>query len=265
LVPAVAIDAVMMVTDRFLLERYVSLRDLGLYSVGDQLGSVVRMVSVALKTTWVPFEMRTAVERPHDAPRIIARMATYFAAAGAVVGLAVAALSADGVFLIGVEKYQPVAGLVPLFVMPHMVAGSLALLGGGLGIARQTQYAWPMALIHLIVVVVGNVLLIPVLGLYGAILCSLLGFLVRSLLLYVLSQRFYPIPFEWPKIACWLGGALCVYAAAAAVPIAPSLPGLIVRGSLVAAYAVAGGYFILDGRAFLRGRGIANCGWRISN
>jgi len=251
LIPGGLMDAVMAVADRFLLEKYVSLGQLGLYSVADSVAYVVRLFNQALKTAWYPFQMRTASERKTDAPRVIGRMATFFAVAIFLAAVAVTVLIRDMVFIINVDKYKPVVDLVPLLVVAYVVLGMGTLVGGGLIISGRTEYAWTSPLTNLAVVVIVNLVLTPRLGLYGAILASGLGFLSRVVVYYALSQRFYPIPYEWRNVAWIAIGASAVYALGRLIPIPPSVVGLVMRGLLVFAYAVVLSYWLLGGRAYL--------------
>jgi O-antigen/teichoic acid export membrane protein len=255
LVPGGLVEAVTSAADRFLLEKYVSLGQLGLYSVADSVAYVVRMFNQALKTAWYPFQMRTASERKADAPRVIGRMATFFTAAIFLVAVAVAVCIRDVVFIINVDKYKPVVDLVPLLIAAYVILGMGTLIGGGLVISGRTEYAWISSLTNLAVLVTVNLVFTPRLGLYGAIVASGLGFFIsRVMVSYPLSQRFYPIPFEWRNII-WAGlGALVVFGIGRLIPVPPSVVGLIARGLLVSAYAGVLIYWMLGGRTYLARR-----------
>ena len=254
LVPGGLINAVASVTDRFLLEKYVSLDELGLYAVADSVAYVVRMFNQALKTAWYPFQMRTASERKVDAPRVIGRMATFFTVAMFLAAVAVAVLIRDVVFIIDVDKYKPVVDLVPLLVVAYVSLGMGTLIGSGLIVSGRTEYIWIGSLTNLTAIVVINLVLTPRIGLYGAILASGLGFSLRAMMGYILSQRFYPIPFEWRNIAWIAIGALIVFGMGRLITVPPSVVGLILRGLLVLAYAVMLSYWVLGGRTYLARR-----------
>ena len=255
LVPGGLVEAVTSVADRFLLEKYVSLGQLGLYAVADSVAYVVRMFNQALKTAWHPFEMRTASERKADAPQVIGRMATFFTVAMFITAVAVAVLVRDVVVIINVDKYKPVVDLVPLLVAAYVILGMGALIGGGLVVSGRTEYAWIGSLANLVVLVTVNLVLTPRMGLHGAILASGLGFFIsRVMVNYPLSQRFYPIPFEWRNII-WAGlGALVVFGIGRLIPVPPSVAGLIARGLLMFAYAGVLIYWMLGGRTYLARR-----------
>jgi O-antigen/teichoic acid export membrane protein len=161
----------------------------------------------------------------------------------------------DVVFIINVDKYKPVVDLVPLLIAAYVILGMGTLIGGGLVISGRTEYAWISSLTNLAVLVTVNLVFTPRLGLYGAIVASGLGFFIsRVMVSYPLSQRFYPIPFEWRNII-WAGlGALVVFGIGRLIPVPPSVVGLIARGLLVSAYAGVLIYWMLGGRTYLARR-----------
>jgi O-antigen/teichoic acid export membrane protein len=251
LVPGSFLDATGSVMDRFLLDKFVGLPELGLYAVADSLAKVVRMFNKSVKTAWAPFQMRVASERKKEAQPIIARMATTYVVILFVVAVGVAVLVRDVVFIIDVDKYKPVVELVPLFIVAYVILGIGTPIGGGLIISGRTEYTIFNALTYLSILVIANLILTPRIGVFGAIAAMGLGFLSRVMVNYKLSQRFYPIIFEWSKITVIILGALVVYGLARLIPVEPSVAGLILRGLLVIAYAAILGYWVLGGRKYL--------------
>lgn len=247
LIPAVLVESGMAVTDRAVLARYVPLDQLGLYAVGDSLAGVVRMVNTGLKTAWLPFQMRAAVQR-QDAARVIGRMATYFLAALIWIAAAVAALGGDVVFAIGVPKYFPVAPRLPMFVVPQLIASLLPLLTGGIGIARRTEYTVVLAGTQLAVGVAALVVCVPRWGITGAIAAMTIAGAARLVLGSAIAHRLFAVQFEWRKIVALCGVACVTYAAARMIPVAPSAAGLLARTPVVALGAACCLWFVLPGR-----------------
>lgn len=258
LVPGVFTESLMWTVDRFVLEKYVPLRALGLYSVADSLGGVVRVVSGGLKTAWLPFAMRAAVERA-DAPLVIARVATLYVLVTTLVAVAVALLAADLIAVIGVPQYFAAAPLVPLFVVTNGLVSLLPPALAGLGIARRTGYASAAAVAQFAVGAGALVVLVPRWGIYGAVASVALSTVVRLAAGLTAAQRFYPVPFEWLKILAIAGSGAAVFLAGRELPIAPSLAGLAARGVLFAGYAAAAAW-MLGVRQWWTGRARAAAG-----
>jgi O-antigen/teichoic acid export membrane protein len=235
LVPGSLIESFNPVTDRFVLEKYVGLSTLGIYGLADTFASMVRTVGGAIKSAWVPFQIRLAVERP-DAKMVMARSADQIALAIFTVGFALAVLCGDLITAIGKPAYFSVSKyLVPL-IIPYTLAALQPVFGTGFLIARKTGYAWAIAVTHLIVSLSTAFLLVPRFGVLGAILSSMLGYGSRFLVGLYLSQRAFHIPFHWGKLGVLAGGALGGYGISLLLPAPPSLVGASLRFLLVLAF-----------------------------
>jgi hypothetical protein len=64
----------------------------------------------------------------------------------------------------------------------------------------------------LAVVLIWNYLFVPPYGIVGAATSNLAGFVVRIILIYVVSQRFFRIPFEVGRLAFAFAVACLMYA-----------------------------------------------------
>jgi Na+-driven multidrug efflux pump len=121
--------------------------------------------------------------------------------------------------------------------------GVYLLTSIGLNITKQTRY-YPIATITAACVNVGlNFLLIPRLGIVGAGWANAAAYGVQAWLGYRLSQRFYPIAYEWGRIVRVCGAAAAAYLTAIALPsiqlpVNPrstlaSVPDILARGTAV--------------------------------
>ena len=134
--------------------------------------------------------------------------------------------------------------------MGVLLQGAYLLTSIGLNITKQTQY-YPIATMVAAATNVGlNFVLIPKYGMVGAAWANGACYAVQAVLGYAFSQRFYPISYEWGRIAriSAAGAAACL--AARALPsmhfvssdprsVMASLPDAFVRGGTVVGVYVA--------------------------
>jgi O-antigen/teichoic acid export membrane protein len=235
LVPGGLIESFTPMTDRFVLEKYVNLSTLGIYGLADTFASIVRTVSVAIKSAWVPFQIRLAAERD-DAEKMMARSADQIALAIFTVGLSLAVLGRDLVSLIGNPAYFSVGKYMVPLVLSYIFNGLQPVFATGFLVARKTKYAWTIALTHLVVALSTAFLLIPSYGVLGAIMASVLGYGSRLGVGFYLSQTAYPIPFHWRKLSILGIGTLAGYFISTILPAPPSYLGGALRLVLVLAF-----------------------------
>ena len=248
-VPHAAAQQINAGGDRFILGLFTSLENVGIYSLGVSIGLTPKLFLSAFESAWAPFYYAT-VKEP-DAPRVFRTITTYGVAILALLTAGLSAIGADALRtmthgrILAPEdpRWSAVAVVVAFTAIGVFFQGFYLLTSIGLNITKQTRY-YPVATITAAAVNVGmNFLLIPRYGIYGAAWANGVSYGVQAVLGLRLSQRFYPIPYEWGRLARVCGAGIVAYATAVLLPraniavdprssLAP-LPDLLMRGSAV--------------------------------
>ena len=223
----------MAVADRFVMTRYLSIQDIGVYSIGVTFGLIEKIVLGAFEYAWAPFYYATA--REPDAPRVFSLVATYGVA---VLGLMTAGLSAIAADLLNVVtdgQYVAAAGVVTWTAVGVFFYGVYLLTSIGLNITGRTGYYPITTAIGAGVNITLNVVLIPRFGIIGAAWANAAAYALQASLAYGFSQHFYPVAYEYTRVSRAIVAALLGYAVAHALPAMPPIPGVLARGSTVVA------------------------------
>jgi O-antigen/teichoic acid export membrane protein len=229
--PHALAQQVMAVGDRFILTKFSTLGEIGVYSMSVSFGLIPKLFLSAFENAWAPFYYATA--RESDAGRTLAGITTY---AFAVLVLLTAGLSAaapDLLALVVGPDYAAGAGVIAWTAVGVCLQGVYLLTSIGLNITKHTQY-YPVATFAGATCNVGlNFALIPRFGILGAAWANAVSYGVQAGVAYALSQRFYPIQYERARLArvAFAGGI--AYAVAAALPQAPPLAAVLTRGTMV--------------------------------
>jgi len=210
LVPAGLFDGLLLNADRFVLEKFIPLGQLGLYNIGNSLSGALRGLYGPLKTTWVPFAIKTAI-KTKDGRQTIARMANLFVATVFLAALGLAMVGPDLIHLIGVQKYNAVADYIPLFVIPQALYGCATLFAVGIGLAKKNHYSPVIAFIGAAASIVSLLALVPAYGINGAFIALVIGATVRLAAYLLIAQKFYAIPYNWLKLGGVLAGAFLAF------------------------------------------------------
>ena len=116
-----------------------------------------------------------------------------------------------------------------------LLQGIYLLTSVGLNITKNTRY-YPVATMTAAAANVGlNYLLIPRYGIIGAAWANGAAYGVQAIMAFRFSQRFYPIPYEWGRLARVAAAALLAYGAARMLPAMPPAAGVLARGTMVVA------------------------------
>jgi O-antigen/teichoic acid export membrane protein len=248
-VPHAAAQQIIAVGDKFILTMYASMQTVGIYSMAVSFGLTQKLFLSAFESAWAPFYYATI--REPDAPQIFRTVTTYGIA---VLALLTAGLSAVGRYAAQAmthgrmlapddPRWNDVATVIAWTAIGVFLQGVYLLTSIGLNITKRTQY-YPVATMTAAATnVTLNFLLIPGYGIVGAAWANGAAYGVQAGLGYAFSQRFYPIHYEWGRIARVCLAAVAAYAAARLLPsvhlpvdprstLAP-LPDLCLRGITV--------------------------------
>lgn len=221
--------------DRYILNLYVPLSAVGVYGVGAGLGLGLKLFLSAFETAWAPFYFREM--KAPDARRTFRTVTTYGILVLALLASGLAATATDLVRLMTKPQYYGAAAIVPWIGLSVALQGVYLLMSIGLNITKRTAY-YPVATGAAALASVGfSLLLVPRYGMMGAAWSNVLAYAVLAGAGYGFSQRFYPIEYEWSRLARIVAAALMALIAGRVVlpPTAVPIAGLAVRGITVVA------------------------------
>ena len=193
IVPAALLDGLNTVIDRYFLDKFVGLQQIGLYALAHQFGQGFNVFNQIMKNSWFPFIYRVSSERD-DAPHVLAKFSLYYLAVLALPALGIALLSRELILFFGDEKYFGIYEYIPAFVLFYYMHAIANSFGRGLDLAKRMAYTPLIQIVGLAVGIISMWLLIPRFGLWGAVSAMLMANLVRTTLLIGLAHHFYPRP-----------------------------------------------------------------------
>jgi O-antigen/teichoic acid export membrane protein len=224
---------VMAVADRFILQKFRSVGEIGAYSIGVSFGLVPKIALAAFESAWAPFYYATS--REPDAKRVFATVTTYGIAVLALMTAGLSAIAADLLQIMTTGRFVDAAPVVTWTAVGVFFYGIYLLTSIGLNITSHTRYYPVTTTVGALVNVGLNLVLIPTHGMLGAAWANGAAYAIQSAIAYHFSQRFYPIRYEGGRIARAVVAAGIGYGAAALLPVMPATAGLMVRGSTVVA------------------------------
>ena len=255
-VPHGLLVQVQNLADRKLLDLFLPRASVGIYHVGYLVGTGVKFALSAFEPAWGPF-VYSQISRP-DAPQTLARVVTFAWFAFCLVGLGVAALAGEILYVL--TPFQPAfraaAPVVPVVVLAYLLHGVYLLTSIGIGIRKAARYYPLISAASATINLACNLALIPRLGMLGAAWATVASYAAMAGLGFVISTRLYPIPFERGRLArISLAGAGC-FGLSRLAPAA-LVPAIITKLAIVSAFPilVAGSGFLRESeREWLRAR-----------
>jgi O-antigen/teichoic acid export membrane protein len=187
------------VSDRAILERYVNLGQLGIYSLGYQFGVAYQTVVTSINNSLIPMFSRAAVDEKEF--RLLPPVLTYYVLAITTIALAGTLLAGDIIVLVMPVVYHDARTIVPWVVLGYLAMGLYYLPMNTLAMTAGKTRAVPFVTMGAATVNIGlNLLLVPQWGILAAAVNTTLGYAVLAGLMFFLAQRTRPLDYEYSRL-----------------------------------------------------------------
>ena len=211
LVPHLVSNWGLAVSDRFVLEQYVSKSEMGLYSLAYTFNAVAAIVAGSVQKSLFPMVTRKLAE--DDGASDVPRLGTSALLGVTVAALVCAMFASDGMVVLQIPKtYYGARPFVPWLVLGVVFQTLYQLLSQGTFYAKKTKLV-PVITVTAVAVNIGlNLLFVPHFGAMAAAIDTALAFAVLAALHGWLAYRSFPIAWEYGRWAKLLGVAAITFA-----------------------------------------------------
>jgi O-antigen/teichoic acid export membrane protein len=165
---------------------------------------------------WKPFFLSHAAQP--DAKPLFARILTYYFLVMMAVFLTVSFFIGDIVKVpvffgksILPEPYWAGLSIIPVVMLGYVFLGISGNMSAGIYIEKKTHHLPHVTFLGAAVNIGANYALIPIIGIMGAALATLLSYAVMAIALYLVVQKFYPIEYEFTRMGKIAVAGLIVY------------------------------------------------------
>ena len=227
-IPHSIANQVIGLADRYFLNAFGTLGDVGLYSIGASFGLAPKLFLSALQTAWTPFFL--GLMREPDAKRIYSSVSTYLLAVPVLLVAALSAAASDLIRLTTTQEFHSAAAVTPWIALGVLCQGVNLVGSIGLVITKRTAL-YPIATgAAAAVSLLANALLIPRHGAMGAAYANAIANAALASATVVFSWRVYPIRYEWSRLfRIAVAGVAAYLAGLWLVPATSPLAGLALR------------------------------------
>ncbi|MCC7188724.1 MAG: oligosaccharide flippase family protein [Anaerolineales bacterium] len=207
LIPSFAFLFLLQQGNRYILQLFGGLDQVGLYTIGYNFGAVMSVPIDALIVAWMPFFM-SFLDRQEEARALFGRIVTFYLIGFGVLNMLFYIFAKPVVMLMTQAAFLQAYQVVGLSATAYFLSGLYYLLLPGMYFAKEVRYqSW----IHGVAAVLGtalNFLLIWKFNIYGAGLGLALGFFLVVLLTYLWNlkrkTRYIQVQYEWKRIVAFL-------------------------------------------------------------
>jgi O-antigen/teichoic acid export membrane protein len=214
-IPAGLAGIAMQVIDRPIVKALTNDATLGIYQLNYRLGIFMMLIVGMFDYAWRPFFLTHA--KDSDAKSLFAKVFTYYVLGAMTIFITVSFFIEDIVRmkLFGKQFFPPVywqgVEIVPWVLLAYVFTGAYVVFVVGVYLEKKTKYLPLVAGAGALLNVGANFVLIPLMGILGAALSTLLSYIVMAVGMYFASQRFYRVDYEWSKVVKIAGSAIALF------------------------------------------------------
>ena len=204
-IPAGISANIIQVVNRPILTALTNDYTVGVFQANYRLGIFMMLFVSMFEFAWRPFFLQNAKEP--NAKEIYSKVMTLFLVIATVIFIFLT-LFIDNIvaiplpqkgYLVG-KAYWGGLSIVPLVLLSYIFYGVYINLMAGIYIEKKTKYLPYITGGAAIINVVANFILIPIMGMMGAAVTTLLSYITMTVGIYYASQKFYKINYEYTKI-----------------------------------------------------------------
>lgn len=212
LIPSELAGVAIGYSDRYLINHYLSTAHAGIYGIAQKLGTVLHMlITSPFLLSYMP--RRFELGKKSDAPRTFATIFDYHMLVLVVASCALAMFGKEVLVLMTTPAYYEASAFIPLIAAGMVLLAAKYHFEFGILYSKKTQFQMYINIVAAILHLVLNVLLIRLIGLWGALIASLVAIGSRSALCFWVAARFYPISYDFGRTAKLVLLAIIVTAA----------------------------------------------------
>ena len=216
--------------DRILIVRLAGLAEAGLYALAIKFAQGINVIARGFQLAFPPLAYSIADD--DEARRAYSLIVTWFAAicAFSVAGLWL--LSRWIVDLLAAPEYFQAYEAIGLLATGVSLYALYLVLVVILGRTGRTEFNLPATAAGTVVNIGLNLVLIPPLGIVGAGIALVASYLVVLVAMYVLTQRLFPVAYEWGRLALLVSATAALVAAGELLLPTSGLDGFAARAAL---------------------------------
>jgi O-antigen/teichoic acid export membrane protein len=195
LIPVGILTYALAYTDRYFLINYRGLADLGLYYIGLSLASAPGILFSGFQVAWVPILWSTY--KSEDAKQFYSKILDYSFALAILAITAVSLFSREILVVITTTEYLDAYKVVPWLAFSLLFTTVFSQFVPGVGIAKKTvHHIWRVAVV-LVLNIALNFWLVPIYGMVGAAVATLISSAISYIIYLIMSQRYYPMRYNF--------------------------------------------------------------------
>ncbi len=190
---------ILSLSDRVLIKEFLSVEKSGIYGISYKFGMIMNMVLVTpFIQAWQPVMFR--LENKSNQREIYNRVALHFIQIATIAWLLVSVIAKYLVKIASPEEFHAGVIIIPWVAFAYLLYGLQNIFKAGALLGNETAKMSSYTSLSAGLNILLNIIMIPVWGIGGAALATVVSYLFMMALVYNLSQKCLHISWRWRKM-----------------------------------------------------------------
>jgi O-antigen/teichoic acid export membrane protein len=186
LLPHVASGWIIGSSSRVILEKFVNMTDLGIYSLASQVSMVLALFYTSINNALVP--RYTSLRKIGDEAKAN-KLIKIFTFVILIAGICYIPVAMYAIKLVATSNYHGAMSIIPALIIGQIITGFYYIPVAKLFYSTNTTAIAKSSTVAAIANISINIITIPMIGIYGAVLATVSSELLRLLLIYRASKK----------------------------------------------------------------------------
>ncbi len=195
--------ALLATVSRIIIERKLSLSELGIFTIAYQMGMALNLLTISINNAWQP-NFYELMKKPDEKTkkRIHEFMAIWILIIGGIC-LTGSIFVNDIIKWIFPTNYQASAPLIPIFFFASLINGYYFIISGPIFYFKKTKMLPLITGSAALINILANWYLTPIWGIQAAAFIVLGSNIFMLSLTHLVAKRYFQGEYPWMKIALW--------------------------------------------------------------
>jgi len=203
--------------DRFILNIYTDLTQVGIYSLGYKFAFIFTILF------WDTFEKmwdaeKYAIMKRPDAKIVYQKVFLYISVALIFFGLGMSLFTKDLLNIMSDPAFLDAYKVAPIVILAYIIQSWTRYCNFGILLANKTAHLAYSEIFASIIITVAYLTLIPAYGIYGAAWATVIGFTARFYWVNKRGKQLYDMELPWKKINLIATLAIFIYVPSLLIP-----------------------------------------------
>jgi hypothetical protein len=180
--------------DRMMISHFLTIDDVGIYGIGYRVASISLLIFVGFQGALTPLVYK--YYKKASTPANIELIFRFFIFLFLCVWLFLTLFSLDIVALVTTPEYHKASSVI-IYLVPAICFAGMYIFSPGIFIAKKTHLVVWINIAGCSFNILLNYFLIPLLGIEGAAISTMLSSIAIFFLYNIIGSRFYFIPHQW--------------------------------------------------------------------